>query len=201
MSTKLAFVINTAIFISTPHRGSSLATSLPGLIGARLSACPRIIEELAKSFVTENIDLLKPEFAAFVANKVNSISTLRPDSPVTGMLANFPIDRHVTFHTISGIKRNPLGKINEPPTDGIVPLSSAVLPGADCEVGVYSGHGAHTTDEAIQVVQSLLKLHIGVLTEAEVAETIKGMGLPFSRYNGMNLTPPASPALKIQLLP
>ena len=90
---------------------------------------------------------------------------------------------------------SPFGQIKKPPGDGIVPLASTELSGADCEIGVYSGHGAHTTDEAIAVVQSLLKLHSGAITEAEVTETIKAMDLPFARFGGKNLILPASSAV------
>ena len=65
----------------------------------------------------------------------------------------------------------------------MVPLWSAELEGARCEVGLISGHWIHNKETTIQVVQRILKVHGGQLTEAEVAQQIETLKIPFARYN------------------
>lgn len=176
--------VNSVIFLAAPQRGSRLASSFIGRIGASLSARPQVIEDLSHALLTKNKERLQPTFASFVANKVNSISTLRPDSPVTKLLADLPIDKGVTYHTVAGVPSfdYQTEKAQEK-GDGVVPLWSAELKGSRCEVGLISGHWIHNEETAIQVVQQILKIHGGQLKESEVAKKIQNLKIPFARYN------------------
>lgn len=175
--------VDEVIFIASPQRGSHLADSFGGRIGSKFSARPKSIEELSEALITKNRDRLKPEFYKFVADNVNAISTLRPDSPVTALLADLPVDKGVTFHTLAGIKQKDYKEGQAEAGDGIVPLESTVVPGARCEVGIYSGHSVHATKDAQQIVHMLLRLHAGLAKEPEVRAAIRTMPLPFARYN------------------
>ena len=136
--------VKEVIFLATPHRGSQLANNFIGRLGSRLSARPKLIEVLSDDLVNKNSERLTPQFSAFVSGKVNAISTLRPDSPVTNLLADLPVDRSVAFHTIVGIKPGLERKTLAEQGDGVVPLESSFVKGAICEAGVKSGHnGAH----------------------------------------------------------
>ena len=176
--------VNSVIFLAAPQRGSHIASSFIGRIGGLLSARPKMIEDLAEDLLTKNKERLQPTFASFVANKVNSISTLKPDSPITTLLADLPIDKGVTYHTIAGVPSfDYKTKEAQDKGDGVVPLWSAELEGARCEVGLISGHWIHNKETTIQVVQRILKVHGGQLTEAEIAQQIETLKIPFARYN------------------
>ena len=176
--------VNSVVFLASPQRGSYIASSIVGRIGGRLSARPQVIEELSHDLISKNKDRLQPAFASFVADKVNSISTLKPDSPVTKLLADLPVDEEVTYHTLAGVRSfDYQTKKAQEKGDGVVPLWSAELEGSRCEVGLISGHEIHHKESAIQVVQQILKVHGGQLKESEIAKSIQGMKTPFARYN------------------
>ncbi len=176
--------VNSVIFLASPQRGSYLATSFVGKIGARLSARPKVVDDLAKALTTTNKDLLQPEFASFVADNVNSISTLKPNSPVTNLLADLPIDKGVTYHTVAGVPSFDYATEEaRDKGDGIVPLWSAELPDSRCEAGIVSGHGVHHQEETKKIVNTLLKVHGALINEDETIHKIKTLDVPFARYN------------------
>ena len=176
--------VKEVIFLATPHRGSNLATNFVGRLGSRLSARPKVIEELSRDLVSKNSARLTPQFSAFVSGKVNAISTLRPDSPVTNLLADFPVDRAVAFHTIVGIKPGLEKKDLAEQGDGVVPLESTFVKGAIYEAGVRSGHSVHHKKEAAELVDAILLRRAGLLTEAQVEDRISKLDLVFARFDG-----------------
>ena len=185
--------VKEVIFLATPHRGSQLANNFIGRLGSRLSARPKVVETLSRDLVTKNSERLTPQFSAFVAEKVNSISTLRPESPVTKLLADLPVDRAVAFHTIVGIKPGLEKRALAEQGDGVVPLESTFVKGAFCEAGVRSGHSVHTKKQAAELVDAILQRRAGVLTEAQLAERISQIDLVFARVDGKTIEGPSSP--------
>ena len=176
--------VEEVIFLATPHRGSQIANNIVGRIGTALSSRPKAIEELSHDLVTKNRERLTPQFFTFVSGKVNAISTLRPDSPVTKLLADLPVDRDVTFHTIAGIKP---GLENKPPaeqSDGVVPLESTYVKGALCEAGVRSGHSVQHKVQAAELVEVILLRRAGLINDAQLEERMAEIDLVFARYKG-----------------
>jgi len=166
--------VDQVIFIATPHRGSDLATGIVGKIGSRLSTRPQKIESLAGALIAKNSQHLKPEFFDFVKHKVNSISTLRPDSPVTNVLANLPVDEGAAFHTIAGVKNTS----NFEAGDGVVPLSSTHIEGTLCEAKVNSNHSnIHKTPLAAKLVGAIFKHATGLLSDQELDEQMNQLDL------------------------
>jgi pimeloyl-ACP methyl ester carboxylesterase len=157
-----AFVFNhrpdvaRVIFISTPHRGSDLATSWIGRIGASLVKTPvsftPIYQEIKPLLVSD------PAAAAF--NRMpNSVDTLEPNDRFVLAINKIPIVRGVPYHSIMGDR----GRGNTPnSSDGIVPYWSSHLDGAASELVVPSDHGAQYNPEAIQEVKRILKLNLAV---------------------------------------
>ena len=179
--------VKEVIFLATPHRGSQLANDLVGRIGTRISARPKAIEELSRDLVTKNRERLTPQFFDFVSRKVNAISTLRPDSPVTKLLADLPVDRAVTFHTVAGIKP---GLEKKPPAeqgDGVVPLSSTYVKGAIFEAGVQSGHSVQNKKETEEIVKAILLRRAGLLNDSQVEEALSRLDLVFARFKGKTI--------------
>ena len=176
--------VKEVIFLATPHRGSQIANNLVGRIGTSLSARPKAIEELSHDLVTKNRERLTPQFFDFVSKKVNAISTLRPDSPVTNLLADLPVDRAVMFHTIAGLKPGFEKKAPAEQGDGVVPLESTYVKGAICEAGVLSGHSVHRKVQAADLVKVILLRQAGLINDATVKKRMSELDLVFARYRG-----------------
>ncbi|MDF1656215.1 MAG: hypothetical protein P1U58_01315 [Verrucomicrobiales bacterium] len=174
--------VKKVIFMATPHRGSKLAYGFTGWLGTELSARPESVVDLSGALLKKNSDLLQPAFHRFLAHKVNAVSTLRPDSPVTKVQANLPIDPAVTFHTVPAIK-NPKRPERG---DGFVTPGSTYLPGAVCEVGIFSHHANNQDPEGIHLVQELLLNDSGILSEKDMISNLRKRNLAFIRFKGVN---------------
>ncbi|MDF1811881.1 MAG: hypothetical protein P1V20_06690 [Verrucomicrobiales bacterium] len=155
--------VKTVIFIATPHKGSKMANGLPGRIGMALARRPDEIESLADAFTTRNRHLLQPDFAAFVEAGVNSIATMRPDSPIADVLVKLPIDPEVRFYNIAGVKR-----VSKEIGDGVVPLKSAIIPGAVADLVIQSKHRVHQTPGAAHWIKEILQHEAGMISEQEM---------------------------------
>ena len=88
---------------------------------------------------------------------INSMTTLRADNPALAYIAKRPIPPYIPYHSIIGDQGSGLGKDS---TDGVVPYSSSHLEGAQSELIVPSGHGAHRDPAAIKELNRILHKHI-----------------------------------------
>lgn len=136
------------IFISTPHRGSLLASNWIGRPVARLIQTPRFVLETLNAVLTAN-----PAFLRF-ERIPNSIETLSPTNRFLVVMNRIPITRGIPYHSIIGDR----GRGNTPnSSDGVVDYSSSHLPGAQSERIVPSAHSAEFNPEAIAEVRRILK--------------------------------------------
>jgi pimeloyl-ACP methyl ester carboxylesterase len=140
-----------AIFISTPHRGSELASGWIGRIGAALVSTPRLFN----SVYTATKPLLVADPAARPLKRMpNSVDTLEPNDRFVRAVDKLPIARGIPYHSIIGDR----GRGDTPnSSDGVVPYWSSHVDGAQSELIVDSGHGAETNPEAIKEVVRILK--------------------------------------------
>ena len=143
--------VERAIFISTPHRGSALASGWIGRIGASLVKTPA-------SFVpiyAEMKPLLLADPTAVKFNRMpNSVDTLEPNDRFVRAVNKLPITPGIPYHSIMGDR----GRGDTPnSSDGVVPYWSSHLDGAQSELIVNSDHGAQTNPEAIKEVERILK--------------------------------------------
>lgn len=142
-----------AIFIASPHRGSPSATRWFGrlalaLVGKRNSEITSLLET-----VKRNPDAIRPGLReAYRRGRVNSISTLQDTQPVSVAGRALMPASDIRFHTIAGVKAS------TPQGDGVVPLDSAWLSGADSTLVVQSGHNVHEQPQAIAEVLRILRL-------------------------------------------
>jgi pimeloyl-ACP methyl ester carboxylesterase len=143
--------IQRVIFISTPHRGSKLATGWIGRIGAALVRTPRLFS----SIYAETKPLLIADPAARPLNRMpNSVDTLEPNDRFVEAVNKLPIARRIPYHSIMGDR----GRGDTPnSSDGVVPYWSSHLAGAQSELIVNSDHGAQYNPQAIQEVERILK--------------------------------------------
>jgi len=128
--------VNRVIFISTPHRGSAIASNLIGRIGAGLVKLPGDMKKL---------------------HAPTSIETLSPNDRFVRLLNTLPIANHTPYYSIIGDR----GRGDTPnSSDGVVPYWSFHLDGAQSEGIVPSGHGAHQSKEGMEEVDRILRLNL-----------------------------------------
>lgn len=144
--------IGRVIFISSPLRGSNLATGWLGRIAAAIIREPEISTEASQEMlrVTSNIreDELKPK------RRANSVDTLSPKSRFVNAINTIPMVSGVPYHSIIGDR----GRADSPnSSDGIVPYWSSHMKGAVSEDIVPSNHSAHQNPKAIADVLHILK--------------------------------------------
>ena len=146
--------IQRVIFISTPHRGSELASNWIGRIGAALVRTPRLFTSIYAS--TKPLLIADP--AARPLNRMpNSVDTLEPNDRFVEAVNKLPITRGIPYHSIIGDR----GRGDTPnSSDGVVPYWSSHLPDAQSELIVNSDHGAQYNPQAIREVERILKLNL-----------------------------------------
>jgi pimeloyl-ACP methyl ester carboxylesterase len=145
--------IQRVIFISTPHRGSELASNWLGRIGAALVRTPqRFI-----SIYASTKPLLIADPAARPLNRMpNSVDTLEPNDRFVEAVNKLPIAPGIPYHSIMGDR----GRGDTPnSSDGVVPYWSSHLQGAQSELIVNSDHGAQYNPQAIREVERILKTY------------------------------------------
>jgi pimeloyl-ACP methyl ester carboxylesterase len=145
--------VQRVIFISTPHRGSDLASNWIGRIGSALVRTPRPFTSIYAS--TKPLLIADP--AARPLNRMpNSVDTLEPNDRFVEAVNKLPITRGIPYHSIMGDR----GRGDTPnSSDGVVPYWSSHLDGAKSELIVNSDHGAQYNPQAIREVERILKLH------------------------------------------
>jgi pimeloyl-ACP methyl ester carboxylesterase len=147
--------VESAIFISTPHRGSKFASGWIGRIGAGLVRTPQLFTSLYAS----TKPLLVADPAARRLNRMpNSVDTLEPNDRFVQAVNKLPITPGIPYHSIMGDR----GRGDTPnSSDGIVPYWSSHLDGARSELIVNSDHGAQYNPQAIREVARILKKNLG----------------------------------------
>src|SRR5215468_454927 len=143
--------VQRVIFISTPHRGSDLASNWIGRIGASLVRTP----QLFTSTYAATKPLLIADPAARPLNRMpNSVDTLEPKDRFVEAVNKLPITPGIPYHSIIGDR----GRGDTPnSSDGVVPYWSSHLDGAQSELIVNSDHGAQYNLQAIREVERILK--------------------------------------------
>src|SRR6266566_2743581 len=91
--------VKRVIFISTPHRGSKLASGWIGRIGASLVRTPRLLN----SIYTSTKPFLITDPAARQVNRMpNSVDTLEPNDRFVEAVNKIPITPGIPYHSIIG---------------------------------------------------------------------------------------------------
>jgi pimeloyl-ACP methyl ester carboxylesterase len=147
--------IDRVIFLSVPHRGSSLAGGIIGSVGNRLirrSKDPtRALKVLAKAYP----GILDPYYARVNAGGgPTSLYSIAPNPLISG-LAALPIK--VPFHSIIGNLGVDLGPDS---TDGLVTYGSAHLEGAESEKIIPAGHYLMANPETVAEIKRILEENI-----------------------------------------
>jgi pimeloyl-ACP methyl ester carboxylesterase len=147
--------VGRVIFISAPLRGSNMASSWIGRIGASLVRTPTAHREAGEELRRVTND---EEGELKLKRMPNSVDTLAPNSRFVKAINTVPVAPGIPYYTIIGDR----GKGDSPnSSDGIVPYWSSHMDGAKSERIVPSSHSAHQNPEAIEEVLRILKLHAG----------------------------------------
>jgi pimeloyl-ACP methyl ester carboxylesterase len=145
--------VKRVIFISTPHRGSAIASGWIGRIGSSLVRTPRAFAAIYASMRP----LEKPDPAATHLRRMpNSVDTLAPNDRFVRSVNKLPITPGIPYHSIMGDR----GRGDTPnSSDGVVPYWSSHLDGAQSELIVHSDHGAQFNPDAIREVRRILNTY------------------------------------------
>ncbi|MGC1547783.1 MAG: alpha/beta hydrolase [Rhodanobacter sp.] len=148
--------IDEAIFMASPQRGSPEAGEWLGRVAQSLAW--RHIPELSalERITSKNPQDIQPGLLqSFRLGRLSSVTSLLPDQPVSRVDEQLMPVPGVRYHTIAGVIVG-----HDPPGDGYVPLSSALLPGAASTLIVHADHhGVPNDPEAITAVLDILRQH------------------------------------------
>jgi pimeloyl-ACP methyl ester carboxylesterase len=141
------------IFVSTPHRGSTLATGGIGALGMRLIRLPL---KVATAVPNSVLAAIAPNNDPRKYRIPTSISGLSPSNPLFKAMDKLPIE--APHHSIIGDR----GRGDTPnSSDGVVPYWSSHLDSAQSEVIVPTDHGAMKSPKTVAEIHRILLLQIG----------------------------------------
>jgi pimeloyl-ACP methyl ester carboxylesterase len=145
--------IGRVIFISSPLRGSDMASNWMGRIGAALVQVPKTLVSLGHDEARYD---KRAAGDLHLKRYPDSVDTLAPNNHFVVAINKVPIKSGIPYHTICGDR----GRGDAPnSSDGVVPYWSSHLPGAVSEKVVASHHSAQRNPDAIAEVHRILTLH------------------------------------------
>ena len=162
--------VKRVVFIATPHGGSGWSTQLIGRFASSLVEPPRQRVVSHCRLTTDNPGV----FAPYIRRRIpTSIDLLEPSNPLLMAIRRLPIAPTVQVHSVIGTGRRPhrLGK----PSDCVVPVESAQLPGAIDELFVPERHeDVQRHPRTLQFLQDVLRSHVAEpsVTGPTVTETL-----------------------------
>ena len=124
-------LISKAVFIATPHRGSSTAGRA---LGKFASAIVVQSDTQIARLIDDNPGAIRDTLADGLPT---SIDMLDPNQPFLKILGRLKISEHVTTHSIIGVGGPIMGLFQ---TDGLVPLESAKFQGVATERHIQTSH-------------------------------------------------------------
>jgi pimeloyl-ACP methyl ester carboxylesterase len=152
--------VGRVIFVAAPLRGADMASAWTGRLGSRLVKAPfKLLSAgtAAMKMISFRDDDLKLDRIP------NSVDTLAPNNRFVRNINKYPLTPGIPYNCIVGDRGKGGNKDKTKPccSDGLVPYWSSYLPGAESELTVPSGHGAHQNPQAIAEIRRILLLHAG----------------------------------------
>ena len=146
--------IGRVIFMSTPHRGSDLASNWLGRIGSMLVRTPVKLLTVGRTIR----EAMTADPAALQLKRLpNSVDTLAPNNRFVVAINKIPITPGIPYHTILGDR----GRGDSPnSSDSVVAYWSSHLDGAASQCIVPSNHSSPLNPEAIAEVHRILTLNV-----------------------------------------
>ncbi len=156
--------VRRVVFIAVPHRGSMLARSGIGRLGASLIELPSSLVTRGEGII--GIMMHQGHFMPRDVRFKTGIDNLDPDNNALQNLAALPFDKTIPYHSLIG---NTKGNGIPGGSDGVVPYNSSHLDGAVSEIVVKSGHSVQQNPLAIQELRRILLEHLRQYPDLEVA--------------------------------
>ncbi|MBU8977410.1 alpha/beta hydrolase [Lysobacter sp. MMG2] len=145
--------VSRAVFLAAPHRGSPSAATLPGRVTRDLVGRRAVEVHALRRIALANPEAIRPELrAVFEQGWINSITTLQAEQPVRRAAEALLPAPGIAYNTIAGVQPGRRMK-----SDGVVPLESALIPGAESSLVVESGHRVHEHPLAVAEVLRILR--------------------------------------------
>jgi len=145
--------ITRAIFLASPHMGSPYVNNVIGWLALRVvhAHAPELdaLQRITKENRAHENPLLAEDYAR---HGLSSISTLRAEQPVSHAASSLLPVSGVRYYTFAG---NLPG--SDPPSDGFVPLKSALIPGAVSTTVVKDGHQLYLNDDVLAKIVEILR--------------------------------------------
>lgn len=149
--------VTRVVFISTPHRGSYLASSFVRRLARKLVALPsqmvRSSQELTG--LKEKLDIPKE-----LQGSPTSLDSMSPRNPIQQALADIPLAPGVKGHSIIAVKGN--GDFHKG-KDGLVAYDSAHVDYVESEFIVRGPHSCQDLPPTIEEVRRILHEHLASL--------------------------------------
>lgn len=150
--------VKRVVFMSTPHHGSYLSTSLTRRLGRWLTVLPRQITALGRDALSQTGD---SETAKFLQGRIpTSLDAMSPDNPGLLAIAEIPVAPGVKAHSIIPVV-DPADFKNS--ADGVVKYQSAHVPYVESEFVVPGGHSCQNLPATIEEVKRILHEHLNQL--------------------------------------
>jgi pimeloyl-ACP methyl ester carboxylesterase len=147
--------IKSVVLISTPNKGSKMATFTLARIGSYLISLPLTVVQHSRSIIKQVAvasGLKEDDFTI-----PNGIDQLAPTSKFIQIAYELPVKKDVEVHSIIGNEDQAGEKSG---SDGVVLYSSAHLPYAQSELVIKSDHSAYDKPECIKEVLRILLEHL-----------------------------------------
>ena len=149
--------VRRVVFITTPHRGSPLASGRLREVGTRLCGGPSRFRQAREMLLASN---KHDRFTlGFRGELLTSVNELAPGHALLLALCDLGIDPSVRAHSIIADLRDPPGP---GATDGIVPYTSSHLEDVDSERLVHGLHICLESPGVIREVRRILREHAGI---------------------------------------
>jgi hypothetical protein len=147
--------VKRVIFISTPHRGSYLASGFARRLARRVVALPSRLVQFSKEFAGLEKKLDLPRGFRGAATSLDSMSTR---NPVQLALADIPLKDGVKGHSIIAVQGKGDWRKGK---DGLVAYESAHVKYVESELIVRGPHSCQNLAPCIEEVRRILREHVG----------------------------------------
>jgi pimeloyl-ACP methyl ester carboxylesterase len=172
--------VRRVIFVSTPHRGSYLATNWARKLVWMFLRLPRTVSQRIADLMSRIQELKLP--AAFKGNvPTTSLDSMSPQNPLLLKLADIPVARSVTAHSIIAVQGSGdyhAGK------DGVVAYASAHVDYVASEFIAQGAHSCQNEPTVIEEVRRILHEHLrevssqGLSPRARASSAVQPSGAP-----------------------
>jgi pimeloyl-ACP methyl ester carboxylesterase len=145
--------VRRVVFVSTPHRGSYLASFSLARLVSDFVAVPSNLTQVLAELVLQNRDRL---LLRSLARLPTSIDNMTPGNFFIRTLSELPVAPGVHAHSIIAVQGD---GAPEKGSDGVVRYESAHLDGVESELVVRSGHSAQDHPATIEEIRRILLEH------------------------------------------